>query len=55
MYMVLFFKPHEATLRYFEKQSEKLGYSITHKVINCAIMEFHRLDKDLYVFGFRKI
>ena len=30
------FKPHEAALQYFEKQSDKLGYNIAHKVINCA-------------------
>ncbi len=48
------FKPHEAALRYFEKQSEKLGYSITHKVINCADYGVPQIRQRFICVGFKK-
>ena len=48
------FKPHKAAMEYFEKESKKLGYNITHKVINCADYGVPQIRQRFICVGFRK-
>jgi len=48
------FKPHKAALEYFIKQSNKLGYNITHKVINCADYGVPQIRQRFICVGFKK-
>ena len=48
------FKPHEAALHYFEKQSDKLGYNITHKIVNCADYGIPQIRQRFICVGFKK-
>ena len=48
------FKPHKAAMEYFEKESKKLGYNISYKVINCADFGVPQIRQRFICVGFRK-
>ena len=48
------FKPHQSALEYFKKESKKLGYNISHKVINCADYGVPQIRQRFICIGFQK-
>ena len=48
------FKPHMAAFNYLKDQSEKLGYNISHKVINCANYGIPQIRQRFICVGFKK-
>ncbi len=48
------FKPHNEAFAYLKKQSEKLGYNITHKIINCADFGVPQIRQRFICVGFKK-